>query len=537
MTNKEIAASINLTGKLMDLHEKNKFKIRSYQNAYNSLKKLEESLDTISDDELSQVPGVGKSMVLKIRQLLETGTLKELEELKVVTPEGVIELLGIKGIGPSKVRTVWRDLDVASPGELLYACQENRLIELKGFGSKTQEKLISQLTYYLNSKGKFLLSNVYDICTELLLSLQHNFPDAKFSFIGDIALKNPIVENIDLLSTIELGALLGQIDADNDNNLLLYKDIPVNVIYTDISGFGRQKLLGSMEDEFLENMELSETITNDKVLFEELGTTFIPTERRINARAIDQFRNKTVNLISDDDIKGVVHCHTTYSDGLHSVEEMALAALTKGYEYIVITDHSKTAVYANGLSEERVLMQWREIEELNSQQPGIKIFKSIESDILNNGTLDYPDEILKGFDMIIGSIHSNLNMDKEKATHRLITAIENKYMHMLGHPTGRLLLSREGYPIDHKRVIDACAHNNVCIEINANPHRLDIDYKWLEYCLQKEVLISINPDAHSKDQIEFIRWGVNCARKGGLTVENVLNSRPLDQFQNWINNL
>ena len=235
-------------------------------------------------------------------------------------------------------------------------------------------------------------------------------------------------------------------------------------------------------------------------------------------------------LINPTDIQGVIHSHTTYSDGINSLTEMAEAARAAGYSYIGITDHSKAAFYANGLSVERVLEQMAEIDQLNTQWDDFRILKGIESDILADGSLDYEEDILQRFDFVIASVHSNLRMDEAKATARLLAAIENPYTHILGHPTGRLLLSRPGYPIDHRKVIDACAANQVAIELNASPYRLDLDWTWIPYALEKGVLISINPDAHSIAGIQDIYFGTLAARKGGLTAERCLNARPADEF-------
>ena len=234
------------------------------------------------------------------------------------------------------------------------------------------------------------------------------------------------------------------------------------------------------------------------------------------------------------DIKGIIHCHSTWSDGFNTLLEMAIAAKEQGFEYLVITDHSKTAVYANGLSIERILLQHQEIEQINKKLYPFKIFKSIESDILNNGELDYPDEILQQLDMVIASIHSNLKMTEEKAMNRLITAIENPFTNILGHPTGRLLLSRNGYPINYDKIFDACAANNVAIEINANPRRLDLDWTKIDEALNKGILLSINPDAHSIKGFEDILYGVKIAQKTLLPKEKNISSFSLTEIQKYI---
>ena len=244
--------------------------------------------------------------------------------------------------------------------------------------------------------------------------------------------------------------------------------------------------------------------------------------------------NKLPNLIQTQDIKGIIHSHSTWSDGVHTIEQMALAAIEKGYEYLVISDHSKSAFYANGLQIDRIKAQHREIEALNKKLAPFVIFKSIESDILNDGSLDYPDEILESFDLIIASIHSNLKMTEDKAMMRLLNAINNPYTSILGHLTGRLLLSRKGYPVNHEEIIAACAQNNVVIELNAHPRRLDMDWRWIPQALENDVLISINPDAHAVEGFQDCKYGVMVAQKAGLTAAQNLSSFDLSEMMEFI---
>jgi DNA polymerase (family 10) len=239
-------------------------------------------------------------------------------------------------------------------------------------------------------------------------------------------------------------------------------------------------------------------------------------------------------LVNEKDLKGILHNHSTYSDGVNTLREMAEHVQSLGYAYFAICDHSRSAFYANGLQVERVLEQMDEIEAINRQMAPFKVFKGIESDILGDGSLDYEDDILSRFDLVVASIHSNLRMDEEKAMTRLLRAIENPYTRILGHPTGRLLLARQGYPVDHRKLIDACAANGVAIELNANPLRLDIDYTWLDYCMEKGVWVAINPDAHSRAQVGYVRYGVYAARKGGLKASQCLNALSLEEFSAWL---
>jgi len=273
----------------------------------------------------------------------------------------------------------------------------------------------------------------------------------------------------------------------------------------------------------------------DDIYFTEAGIAAIPPCLRETANIIALAQNNTLpHLIQPEDIRGIIHSHSTWSDGSNTLEEMANACIEQGFEYLVISDHSQTAAYANGLKEDRIRAQHQEIETLNKKPGAFKIFKSIESDILNDGSLDYPEEVLKTFDLVIASVHSNLQMTEEKAMGRLIRAIENPYTRILGHMTGRLLLSRNGYPVNHEKIIDACAANHVVIEINAHPRRLDMDWRWVQKAMDKGVLLSINPDAHFIEGYKDVKYGVLAAQKGGLIRERNLSSFGLKEFEEWL---
>ncbi len=274
----------------------------------------------------------------------------------------------------------------------------------------------------------------------------------------------------------------------------------------------------------------------DSPVFKHLNLPFIPPSLREDAAIIEMAKNNQLPvLIQPQDIRSIIHSHSNWSDGVNTIEEMAEECIRRKLEYLVISDHSKTAGYANGLKEDRIAEQHRQIDELNRKLSPFRIFKSIESDILGDGSLDYTNDILQTFDLVIASVHSNLGMTEEKANQRLLKAIENPYTRILGHMTGRLLLSRNGYPVNHKLIIEACAANNVVIEINAHPRRLDMDWRWIDYALSKNVLLSINPDAHALDGFDDVKWGVLAAQKGGLTKENNLSSFSLQQFTGWLN--
>lgn len=548
MTNKEIAKTFQLLGNIMELHGENPYKIRSYQNAYINLRKLDRPLSDMSDREIESLKGVGKAISGKIRELLDHGKMATLEKYREQTPEGIQEMLQIKGFGPKKIRVIWKELEAETIGELLYAVNENRLIELKGFGKKTQDQLKGQLEYYQRTKHQFHYAALETAALSLVEALQAQFPDTPIDFCGGLRRHTNVLDTISVLIGVEkeITTELEKVGLQTiQKDGLQYKattadELPV-LIYTCAPGaFGSKLFRYTASPEFLQafiaafpNLDFK-NLADEKAVFEKAGLPYIQPELREQAWALDLAKSDQLPaLVAEKDIKGVIHSHTNWSDGLHTLREMAEYARDQGYDYIAITDHSKAAFYANGLQPERVLAQMAEIDILNQELAPFRIFKGIESDILNDGSLDYPEEILQQFDLVIASVHTNLRMDEAKATQRLLTAIENPYTTILGHPTGRLLLSRQGYPIDHKMVIDACAANGVAIELNANPYRLDLDWTWIPYALEKGVPICVNPDAHSKEGIHDIHFGVLSARKGGLTKEMCLNARTVEDFAQY----
>ncbi|MEE9439080.1 MAG: helix-hairpin-helix domain-containing protein [Saprospiraceae bacterium] len=541
MTNKDIARYFNRLGKIMELHNENPFKIRSYTNAYMALRKIDSPLKDYPREELVAIRGIGKTIADKIEELHLTGALSTYQKYEKMTPPGIIEMLGIKGFGPKKIKTIWKQLEIETIGELLYACNENRLVELKGFGLKTQANLKKQLEYFVDSRGKYHFNNLYAEAEQLNKKLNNKFGNQS-AVVGQMIRMMPEVTGIDILSSIADNVIIDSISdlsIDEESNKLLYQSYPVTIHTCTEKEFGKLSFIYNSSQIFIDSIGIEIPQGKDeKEIFSQLNMAFVHPEYRESELAVSQAKNDTLpNLITAQDIKGVVHNHSTYSDGLHSVADMAEQCIQLGYEYLVMSDHSKAAFYAGGLTEDQVYQQMEEIDNLNKKYNKFRIFKSIECDILNDGSMDYGNDFIQEFELVIASIHSNLKMDKQKATARLIKAIENPYTHILGHPTGRLLLAREGYPIDHAYIIDACAENNMIIELNANPQRLDLDWTWIPYALEKGVKISINPDAHSKDQIKYIHAGVCAARKGGLTKEMCLNAMGLDSFSKWIENL
>jgi|TARA_B110000483_G_scaffold82372_1_gene102316 DNA polymerase (family 10) len=542
MSNKEIARKFNLLGKVMELHDENPFKVRSYTSAYASLRKVSSPLVEMSEEELSEIKGVGKAIVGKIVELRDSGSMVTLQRYVDITPPGILEMLQIRGFGPKKVKVIWNQLNITIPGELLMACQENRLVELKGFGMKTQKALQEQLEFYFASRGQVHYAYVIDEANELLVLLQDRFSQKLVELTGEIRRKMPIVNAIEILTTAseeEMEEFILEL-AEEIPELLSYKGYAVEITQVEEAYFGIEQFEKSASKEFLEAADIEyEPYEEEESIFLEWDMAFVDPEYRESAMAVDQAKYGTLpDLITNEDMLGVVHNHSTYSDGLHTLKEMSDYTRDNGFQYLVMSDHSKAAFYADGLKEDQVEAQWAEIDQINaSYDDGFRVYKGIEADILNDGSMDYGNDFLSQFEVVVASIHSQLNMDMEKANRRLIKAIENPHTHILGHMTGRLLLSRAGYPIDHELIIDACAANGMIIELNANPQRLDMDWTWIPSALEKGVIISINPDAHVRESIHYMQFGVHVARKAGLTKEQCLNSKNADDFARWVASL
>ncbi len=551
MDNYQIADSFSLLAKLTDVHGENSFKAKSYSIAAFTIEKLTEQLSETPHEKIFSIKGIGESAGKKIIELLQTGTLKALEEIIEKTPPGVMELLNIKGIGPKKIATIWKEMEIESVGELLYACKENRLKLYKGFGEKTQQNVIETIEFYLKSKGSFLFSQINMMAEATKNFLEKIFLTKKIAFSGAYKRQLEIINELQLViddttENIE-NKLLSVPDfelIEKNQHDLLYRasvGLKIRLYGCDNTPFIKEVFFKNCSGEFGETFAQQypsinyTNCENEESIFTTAKLNYIPACQRESVSIIEVAKKGPLpELIEVSDIKGIIHSHSNWSDGSYTIEEMAKAAISKGLEYLVISDHSKSAFYANGLDENRVKEQHIYIDELNKQLAPFRIFKSIESDILNDGNLDYSNAILSTFDLVIASVHSNLKMTEEKAMMRLINAIENPYTTILGHMTGRLLLSRKGYPVDHKKIIDACAANNVVIELNAHPSRLDIDWRHIDYALEKNVLISIDPDAHSLDGFDDILYGVLVAQKAMVTKANNLSSFGLKELEAFL---
>lgn len=552
--NHEIVKALQLYASLAELHEENPFKYKAFASGAFNLRKIKEPLSDLQESQLISIPGVGKSVAKAIAEYSVSRRFPALEELLSVTPQGLIAMLGVKGLGPKKVRLIWQELGIDTVEDLFDACRQNRLVEVSGFGYKTQQTIMAAIEFSFGAQGKFHLARVMPYAESFLAGLRSVFADERHEFSGDYYRKSDVIEKLVLLTTaMEMSgvsaleweaiatdggpALQGWVMNEETGFLTHEQGFVAEIEVVMHSDFDRMLFEGGAAARHLEMIgyRSEDWKGNDRDTYAAKGVNFVVPSRREGHRELER-PIEEASLLKYSDIKGVLHNHTTYSDGLNSLEEMALYAMEIGMEYLGVCDHSKSAGYARGLQVERVLQQFEEIEILNQQLWPFKIFKGIESDILGNGELDYEPEILKKFDIIVASIHSNLNMSQEKAMDRLIKAIENPYTTILGHPTGRLLLMREGYPLDHSKIIDACAANGVAIELNANPYRLDIDWRYIDYAMEKGVMVSVNPDAHEKMGYLDMHFGVLSGQKGGLQTSQTLNALNLVEFEAYLAN-
>ena len=552
MDNAAIADNFSLLSKLMDIHGENSFKTKTYSIAAYHIEQLPGPLKDTPRDKLFTIKGIGDSIGKKVIEMLDTGQLAVLNEYLEKTPAGVIELLNIKGIGPKKIHTIWKEMGIESPGELLYACNENRLTLYKGFGEKTQINIQEAIEFFLSNQGSFLYAQIEVLFPQVDGYLKKLFGSDKVRVTGAYRRQESIIDELEFIIMADNNSIKPKFQTaqppellEETENSILYKlknGVKLR-FYTGVKNRAEQLFITTGNKEFVESFQQAypglkykgDESEEDEIIFEKAKIKYIPPYLRESETVIEKAKaNKLPVVLQVSDIKSIIHNHSNWSDGTNTIEEMANECIKRGYEYFVISDHSKSAFYAKGLSEERIREQHKYIDELNKKLKPFKIFKSIECDILNDGSMDYTDDILATFDLVIASVHSNLKMTEEKAMTRVLRAISNPYVTILGHMTGRLLLSRNGYPLDHKKVIDTCIANSVVIELNAHPRRLDIDWKWIEYATRNGGIISINPDAHFLEGFDDVKYGVLSAQKGGLTKEQNLSSYSLKQFEDFL---
>ena len=543
----------------MELHGENPFKVRSYQSAADISKTFEKEYSSLSSDEILEIEGIGKGMATSIGQMLETGSFDRLDKLLIDTPSGVVEMLKISGFGPKKIGVLWQEGGAETLEDILLMCEQGQVTSLKGFAEKSQQSLLRAAQFVIEARGFAKYAQVEPVMLSLLKVWEESANFLMFSETGALRRRMEVVDKIEfLIGTYDVDSArlsLNQLDClseieEKSSPLSWYgrhalSNIPVRIRFCQVDQFHNELLATTSHPKHLHAV-----LNNGKSLYDILSSKVFDSEVEIYEQAKMQYvapelreggfelklaqEKKLPSLIEMSDLNGVLHNHSTYSDGKHTLRQMAEHCRDLGYEYLGISDHSQTAVYAGGLKDFEVKQQQEEIVKLNTELAPFKILSGIESDILADGSLDYSDEVLNSFDFVVVSIHSGLNMDSAKATKRLLNAIHNPYTTILGHMTGRLILEREGYPVDHKAIIDACADRGVVIEINASPYRLDIDWRWVRYALDKGVMLSINPDAHAMEGYKDMYYGILAGRKGGLTKEMTLNVMNLSEIEDFL---
>lgn len=544
---KELVNHLEEIADFLEFNGENPFKINAFRNGANAIRRYEDDFEKlIKEKKLDSIKGIGKALQSIIYEFYENNSSQLYNELKSKIPDSLLEIFQIKGLGPKKISVLNKELNIASIGELEYACKENRLVLLKGFGKTTQEKILNEIEKIKINRQFVLLDTADEIQQQMLNVLN------KFHSIKEINITGEFRRVMEIISKLEFVALIDGIDNfeielrkkfnfqkyDEYYSLLLNINIPILIYTTETKNEFISKLFFTTgSNEFINKIgikNISDKITDEEKIFEEIKIEYVTPEMR--EKQYFEIQNKNFKEPSDltlEKFKGFFHFHTTFSDGNDSLENMVIAANKIGFEYFIVCDHSKSAFYANGLKEENLIEQKNEINRV-SKKLNLPILHGIESDILVNGELDYSNEILKSLDFVVASVHSRFNLSKDEMTQRIIDAVENPFTKVLGHPTGRLLLSRPSYELDLKKIIDACAANNVAIEINANPHRLDLDWRMIFYAREKGCLFSINPDAHSIEDILLIKYGIMIAHKTGLKCKEVINCFSLNEFKNYI---
>jgi len=569
MDKKEAAAILEEIGVLLELKGENPFKTRAYENAARALLAQPGELDTlVAETGLKGIKGIGEGIRERLVELHSTGRMTYYEELKASIPEGLVQMLRIPGFGPKKAKAVYDRLGVTNIGELEYACHENRLVELEGFGKKTQENILHGIAFLKKHADRYLYSFALEESEKLIGPIAASDKVIRASVAGSIRRRKETAKDIDILAStddpdavMELFTTLPEVErvvsrGETKSSVVLKSGIAADLRAVTDSEYpyalhhftgsrehntamrSRAKKMGMKMNEyglFKGKAEKLVKCTDEAAIFKALGLGYIPPELREDMGELDAAEKGGLpRLVEDNDIRGVFHVHSRYSDGRDEVAELAAEARRLGYSYLGLTDHSPSAAYAGGLKPEELKHQQADVDRVNREMKGFRIFKGAEVDILPDGKLDYTDKVMAGFDFTVCSIHSKFNMTEDEATRRLVKAMENPHCTILGHPTGRLLLAREGYPVNMKKVIEAAAANGVAIELNAHPIRLDIDWRDIRYAKELGVMIAINPDAHNLAGLSDVRYGVGIARKGWLEKSDVLNAMGLVEIENYL---
>jgi len=583
MTNKSIAEFLETIGTYMRLAGENEFRAIAFDKAARTVETMNESInDFIQAGTLTTIKGIGQSIANDITAFAQTGTAPVMDSMKEKVPAGLIEWLNISGLGPKKIYKIYSALEITTIDELKTACEDGRVASLAGMGAKSAEKILKSISWMLQFSDRCRLDEAETISLRFKDLVQNIDGVKRIELAGSFRRKRETIGDIDILVAADSESVssifdgftshesilevLGRGDTKSSVRVKEGRQVDLRIVAENEFDAALMYFTGSKEHNVVMRQrardlgmalneyglfkltEKGETDFDNRIakfseeeIYRELGLSWIPPELREDMGEFKLYEgDKKPQFLELKDVKGVLHAHSTYSDGSFSIEQMARACFEKGYEYLGLTDHSKTAAYAGGLNEKAVYKQWKEIDDLNNtfQKEGInfRVFKGIESDILADGSLDYSNDILKGFDFIIASVHFSLDMEPQKMLDRFTSTAENKYTRIIGHPTGRLLLKREGNPFDLGKLIEIAAAANTAIEINASPWRLDLDWRYGAKAEQHGLMTSISPDAHDIEGIDDIRFGVSIAKKARFTKERVLNTMNSEEIEKFFKN-
>jgi DNA polymerase (family X) len=576
MDKSTIAEVLDKIATLLELKGENPFKIRAYTNAARSIETFGGNLGDLKDEEaLEKIPGIGKAIAAKIKELVETGSLRFFEDLRSEFPAEILELFSLPGLGAKKVKALYEQLGVSSIAQLQTACEAGRVAELPGFGKTTQEKLCGAITERTKHAGSFQLGSIAAEAETLQADLRAHPEALHVCIAGSYRRRKEIVRDLDFIvatsAPAEITAVFVQhplvasviAQGPTKSSVRLRSGIQcdLRVVSATEYPFALNYFTGSKEHNIVvrnralqRGWTLNEyriapappgadskrkkvaaripAVREEADLYRALDLDYIPPELRENCGEFDAAAAKTLpRLIEAENLRGTFHCHTTASDGHNSLEEMAAAAQALGLQYLGIADHSRSSIQARGLDAARLRAQVVAIRKLNREFENFRLFAGVECDILRNGALDFDDEILAELDYVIASVHSVFTLSEAEMTQRIVRAMNNPFVTMLAHPTGRLLLKRDPYAVDIPALIEAAAETGTWIEINAAPKRLDLDWRWWLLAKEKGVKCVINPDAHRTERLQELWFGVGVARKGWLTKADVMNCLPLGKIE------
>ncbi|MBD29253.1 MAG: histidinol-phosphatase [Verrucomicrobiaceae bacterium] len=567
---REIVKTLSNIATLLELKGENSFKIRAYKTGSDIIENFSGDIEQIAKDEkLDEIKGIGKALASKIQEIINTGKLSYYENLKSEFPDSIFELFDISNLGPKKIKNLYDSLKIDSIEKLEASCRSGEISQISGFGEKSVAKILEAIAFRKDNAKFFRTGDIAPIA-EIILNFLKKLPQVSQAKIAGsyrrgkeivhdidfiVATKSPIevidqfTKMVEVDEIISKGKTKSSIRLNNglqcDLRAVKSSEFPFALSYFTGSKAHniRMRSLANSNEYTLNEYALIQKNKNEQIpiqneteLYEKLGLTYIPPALREGQGEIEASQNSTLpNLVKIDNLKGTFHNHTTASDGKNSLEEMANAAIDLGLQYLGISDHSKSSVQANGLSADRLLNQIDEVKKYNNNAENFKVFSGVECDILKNGNLDYDDSILSQLDYSVASVHSSFSLTEKEMTKRVIKAIENPLVTMIGHLTGRLLLIRKPYDINVSKIIDACAENNTIIEINANPRRLDMDWRWWKHAKDKGVKCSINPDAHKIEHFQFLHFGIKIAQKGWLESSDVVNCLPLGKIEKLLN--